>query len=254
MSGRIPVGLQMYTLRDETAKDFIGTLQKVADMGYKAVEFAGYGGIEAKEMKKVLDQLGLEAPSSHVGIKLLQEEPDRQIEYSLEIGSTYMICPHLDAASFLSDEDQLKRTFELFQQIGERCKSHGLQFGYHNHAFEFEKVGGEYVLDRLYQGVDPDLLVAELDLYWVKKGGLDPNAYLAKYSGRCPLIHVKDMTGDDRQYFAEVGQGIIDYPSIFETAKEAGVKYYIVEQDHCERPPLESVKMSIDYLKSIGIA
>lgn len=251
---RIKIGLQLYTLRELTEKDFFGTLEKVAEIGYEAVEFAGYGGIEAKEMKQKLDQLGLEAVSSHVPMHLLETELERQIEYSLEIGAKFIMCPYLDFNTYFGDEDKFKQTLEKLQQIGETLKQHHLQFGYHNHDFEFKKLGDRYVLDRLYESIPADLLVAELDLYWVKKAGVDPQTYLEQYKGRTPLIHLKDMTGDGREFFAEVGQGIIDYKGILETASANGVQYGIVEQDQCEQPPLESVKMSFDYLKSIGVA
>lgn len=250
----IKIGLQLYTLRDLTAKDFFGTLEEVAKLGYQAVEFAGYGDIEAKEMRNVLDQLGLEAVSSHVPMDLLENELDRQIAYSQEIGAQYIMCPYLDRESYFGDEDKFKRTAEKLHSIGETCQANGLQFGYHNHDFEFEKIGDRYILDLLYETVPAEALVAELDLYWVKKAGLDPLEYMQQLKGRTPLIHLKDMTGDGREYFAEVGQGIIDFPAILQAAPDNGVRYGIVEQDHCERPPLESVKMSIEYLKTIGIA
>ncbi|CAG7648701.1 Inosose dehydratase [Paenibacillus solanacearum] len=250
----IPVGLQLYTLREETKHDFIGTLRKVAELGYRAVEFAGYGGIPAKEMKQVLGDLGLAAPSSHVGLQLLDNELHQQIEYSLEIGAKYIVCPWLDE-KLLQEEESFQRLMEKFARIGEEVKRSGLQFAYHNHAFEFQTAStGRPILDRMYQSVSSDLMKAELDLYWVKKGGYDPKAYLLSYKGRAPLIHVKDMADDAEGTFAEVGHGIIDYKPIFEVAEEAGVEYYIVEQDRCQRPALESVQMSIEYLKSIGIA
>lgn len=252
--GRIPVGLQLYTLREETAKDFMGTLERVAEMGYQAVEFAGYGGIDAKEMRRALDNLGLKAPSSHVGLHLLEKDLQKEIDYALEVGIQYIICPYLNAEEKLSRET-FEETMESFARIGEACRSQGIQFGYHNHAFEFERTSdGQYVLDKMFQSVPAEYMTAELDLYWVMKAGLDPAAYFQQYKGRCPLVHVKDMTADERGFFAEVGHGIINYPAIFELAQEVGVQYYIVEQDQCERPPLESVKMSIDYLRSIGIA
>lgn len=249
---RIKVGLQLYTVRDQTAEDFVGTLEKVAELGYEAVEFAGYGGIEASEMKKTLDRLGLEAISSHVPMDLLENELDQQIAYSQEIGAKYIMCPIVDPAKY-ADEESFNRTVEQFQQIGEKIRSAGLQFGYHNHAFEFERLNDEYILDKLYAAVPAELLVAELDLYWIKKAGVDPKSYMLKYKGRTPIIHLKDMTGDERGTFAEVGHGIIDFPSIFEIAAENGVQYYIVEQDFCERHPFDSIKMSIDYLKEAGI-
>lgn len=250
---KIPVGLQLYTLREETAKDFLGTLKKVAEMGYQVVEFAGYGGIPAAEMKKALDELGLKAVSSHVGLQLLESGLDEQIAYMKEIGATYLVCPWLDEQLLLNKEEYTA-LMDKFRTFGAKAKEAGLVFCYHNHAFEFEKVDGEYILDRMYRDVDADLMKAELDLYWVTKGGLNPKEYLLSYKGRAPLVHVKDMAGDEEGFFAEVGQGVIDYKAIFEVAEEAGVQYYLVEQDHCKRPPLESVKMSIDYLKSIGIA
>jgi len=254
----IPVGLQLYTLRDETAKDFVGTLKKVAEMGFKAVEFAGYGDIPAKEMRKLLDDLGLEASSAHVGLPLddkaaLKDALASQIEYNLEVGSKYIFTPWAPIEQFKSDEE-FENFLSAIKEVAAEVNRAGLKYGYHNHAFEFEKYKGKYILDWLYDNTDSDQVLAELDLFWVKRGGLDPLAYMQQYKGRVPVIHVKDMTNDDRQFFAEVGQGIIDYKSILAAAPECGVKYFIVEQDQCERPPLESVKMSIDYLKSIGIA
>jgi sugar phosphate isomerase/epimerase len=250
---KIPVGLQLYTLREETAKDFIGTLQKVADLGYQLVEFAGYGGIPAEKIKTVLDELGLKAFTSHVGYDLLLNDLDNQIAYAKTVGIQYLVCPWFEADK-LKNKEEFSVVMENFKRIGQKIREAGLTFAYHNHDFEFVKVDGEYILDRMYNSLEPELLQAELDLYWVKKGGLDPKEYLLSYKGRVPVIHVKDMAGDEEGFFAEVGQGIIDFPAIFEVAEEVGVKYYIVEQDACKRPPLESVKMSIDYLKSIGIA
>lgn len=250
----IPVGLQLYTLREETKNDFLGTLKQVAALGYQVVEFAGYGGIPAPEMKRALDSLGLRTLSSHVGIGQLDAELEQQIAYSLEIGAQYIVCPWLPEEE-LKDEAKFQALMDKFRSIGEACRKNGLTFAYHNHAFEFARTDdGRYILDKMYDSVDASLMKAELDLYWVKKGGLDPKSYLLNYKGRAPLVHVKDMAGDAEGFFAEVGQGIIDYPSIFAIAEEVGVECYIVEQDVCKRPPLESVKMSIDYLKSIGIA
>lgn len=251
---KIPVGLQLYTLREEMKDDFVGTLKKVAALGYTAVEFAGYGGLPANELRKVLDDLGLRGISSHVGLQPLREGLQREIEYCLEIGAKYIVCPWTPIEK-LKDEASFQELMAEFRQFGEACRKQGLIFGYHNHAFEFETVDGRHILDRIYDSVDSELLQAELDLYWVKKGGLDPREYLLSYKGRCPLVHVKDMADDADGSFAEVGHGIIDYPSIFAVAEQVGVQCYIVEQDKClHHPPLESVKMSIEYLKSIGIA
>lgn len=249
----IPVGLQLYTLRNETEKDFIGTLKKVAELGYQAVEFAGYGDIDAKEMKRVLDGLGLKAVSSHVPMDKLENQLEQEIEYLKEIGAPYIACPWLPTERF-TEPQQFAELRKSFESIGKTVSDSGLTFMYHNHDFEFAKMDGKYLLDVLYESMDASVLKAELDLYWVKKAGLDPKAYVEQYSGRVPIIHVKDMADDADRSFAEVGHGVMDYPSILAAAEKAGVSYFIVEQDQCKRPPLESVKMSIAYLKSIGIA
>lgn len=257
--GKIPVGLQLYTLRAETAKDFKGTLEKVAAMGYSFVEFAGYGGIPAKEMKKILDGLGLKVCSSHVTVPLdqpdaLMSELNQQIEYNKEIGNHYIVTPFAPIKDFKSDE-QFTTFLQALTTIAEECRRQGVQHVYHNHDFELTlQHGGKRVLDWIFANIEPELTKAEIDLYWVQKAGYSPKDYLLKYKGRTPLVHVKDMTGDERKFFAEVGYGIMNYDEIFAIAAEAGVEYYLVEQDDSDRDPLESVKMSIDYLKSIGIA
>lgn len=254
---KIPVGIQLYTLRDETSLDFIGTLKKVADIGFQVVEFAGYGDLPAKELKKVLDDLGLAVSSSHVGLSYLDPEKLKtqvayQIEYNKEIGSEYIVTPYapLDKITTMSE---LQPYVDAFRYVGEECQRAGMGYAYHNHQFEFNKIDDTFILDHIFEAVGADLLQAELDLYWVKKAGLDPKSYLKQYKGRCPIVHIKDMTADERGFFAEVGRGIINYPAIFEIAESIGIKYYLVEQDQCERPPLDSIKISMDYLRSIGI-
>lgn len=255
---QIPVGIQMYTLRNETEQDFVGTLRKVADIGYKAVEFAGYGDLPAKELRKLLDDLGLVASSSHVNLPFgqpdaLQSELDRHIDINLELGSRYIINPWAPIEEYTTQE-QFDSFYQMLLTAAKECKRQGIGFGYHNHAFEFAKRDGKLILDTIYETLPADLLKAELDLYWVKKGGLNPLDYLLSYKGRCPIIHVKDMEPGDEGFFAEVGQGVIDYPPILEAAKGAGVEFFIVEQDQCRRAPLDCIKTSFEYLKSIGVA
>src|SRR5690606_34864661 len=194
----IITGLQLYTVRNETAEDFLGTLQQVAQMGYRAVEFAGYGGIAAREMRKALDSFGLQAPSSHVGFEALENELPQQIEYSLEIGAKYIVVPWVNADEKLRG-DGLKRFAEALHRIGEQCRKHGLALGYHNHDFEFAQEDGKYVLDRLFQSVPANALQAELDLFWVTKAGLDAKAYLSRYKGRCPLIQIGRASCRERE-------------------------------------------------------
>ncbi len=257
MLANIPVGLQLYTLREELGHDFIGTLKKVADIGYRAVEFAGYGDIPAREMKKLLDELGIMAASSHVGLplgnrELLASTLAYHIEYNKEIGNRYLVVPWAPLDQ-LNHVDELQPVLDDLRFAAEACKQGGIGLLYHNHAMEFNKLGDKTIHELLFESIGPELLQAELDLYWVKKAGLDPKSMLCRFKGRAPIIHVKDMTADERGFFTEVGRGIINYPAIFEKAAELGVEYFIVEQDQCERPPLESVKISFDYMRSLGI-
>jgi sugar phosphate isomerase/epimerase len=138
--------------------------------------------------------------------------------------------------------------------IATAMKSDGLQLCYHNHSFEFQKFDGKYGLDIFYENSDPNLVLAEIDTYWVQHGGEDPAQFLRKYPNRCPLIHLKDMLADAQKSFAEVGAGILNWPEIFKACEAVGAQWYIVEQDRCQRPPLESVRMSFENLKRMGIA
>jgi sugar phosphate isomerase/epimerase len=245
---KLPIALQLYTIRDETEKDMLGTLEKVAGMGYTGVEFAGFGGISAKEMKAGLGKLGLKAIASHTGIKLLKEKLDEEIEYNLEVGCKYIICPSNNCEPM----DDFLNISEFFDTVGEKCRSNGLIFGYHNHDFEFEKVDGEYYLDALFSRVSPKNLVAEIDTGWAFYAGIDPAVYIAKYKGRCPLLHLKDFLTRGERTFTEIGNGIIDTSSIIQAAKAAGTEWLIVEQDVSSLTSLESAKICFDNLSKLN--
>lgn len=245
----IPIAVQMYTLRDEMAKDFKGTLEKVAEIGYKGVEFAGYGNLSAAQMKTELDRLGLAAAGSHVGLDLLKEKLEETLEYNLEIGNKYIICPW---AKGESKQDYLDLALFL-NRTGEKCKAKGLELGYHNHAHEFQVFDGEYALDMIFKNTDPELVKMELDTYWVQYAGIEPVGYLKKYAGRCPLVHQKDMEAGEGKGFTEVGNGIMDIKALHKAAVEIGAQWFIVEQDKCNRPQLESVTISFNNLKQMGL-
>lgn len=246
---KYPPGLQLYTLRNDMQNDLFGTLKKVAEMGYKLVEFFswGYGGIPADEMKKTLNRLGLGVVSTYVGQEDLENDLQNQIEYALKLGVRYIVTGFSEES--FRDESSIQGVISSLKNIGKEIKSRGLQLLYHPHAHEYKRVGGRLIIDRLLEGVGTDLMKLKVDLYWAKKGGLDPRAALFKYKGLSPLIDIKDM--DKSGGFTEVGRGIIDWPPIFSILKDVGVKYYFVELDVSPHP-LKSVKMSIDYLKSIG--
>ena len=249
----IPVALQMYTVRDESAKDFVGTLRKVAEIGYAGVELAGTGGLSAKELKEVLDDLGLQRAGNHTGMDALRGDLQAAIEFNLEFGNPYVVLPSLPG-EWREDGEGFRSACGPLNEVGAACKKNGLTFCYHNHSFEFQKFDGKYGLDILYEGTDPELVKGEVDTYWVQHGGEDPAAYIRKYAGRCPLIHLKDMEDAPDRAFTEVGNGILDFEAIFAASEAGGAEWYIVEQDTCKRPSLESARISFENLKKMGIA
>ncbi|MGV8146906.1 MAG: sugar phosphate isomerase/epimerase family protein [Alkaliphilus sp.] len=239
------VGLQLYTLHEEMKKDFVGTLKKVAEIGYRGVEFAGYGGLEASELKCYLDKFGLIAIGSHVPLEQLTDNIDEVIEYNLEIGSSYIIVPGVNVET----KEEWIKIPNIFNELAKKCRDKGLVFCYHNHSHEFDVFDGEYALDILYNACDSELVNAEMDIYWVHRAGIDPAKYIQKYSKRCPLIHIKDMEKGESRDSTEVGNGIIDMQAIINVAKKSEVKWLVVEQEHFKRDAIESVAISFENLK-----
>jgi sugar phosphate isomerase/epimerase len=245
---KFPISVQMFTLRAETEKDFVGTLEKVAEIGYQGVEFAGYGNLTSVELKSHLDRLGLKASGSHVSLELIKNSLDEVIKYNLEIGNKHIICPMAD----FKDKEELLQLAAILKNAAEKCKESGLSFSYHNHAHEFKDIDDQHGLDVLF-AESGELVLAEIDTYWVTRAGIDAAEYVRKYKGRCPLVHFKDMEPGEEKVFAEVGEGTMDFRSIAKAAEEAGAEWVVVEQDRCKRPALESVKISYDNLKAMGI-
>ncbi|MEK4403670.1 sugar phosphate isomerase/epimerase [Sporosarcina sp. FSL K6-6792] len=246
---RIPIALQMFSLRDESEKDFVGTLKKVADMGYDGIEFAGYHGLGAEELKKVLDYLGLKAASSHVPLTTLETELEEIIYYQHIIGSKNIVCP------FLPPERRGKEDYynliPILNNVGERCFDEGISFSYHNHDFELlELDNGKRPLELIMEETNPKWVQTELDIYWLTKAGENPVEWIERYQNRTPLIHLKDMTTDGEQFFAELGTGGVDIDGVLEQASKSNLEWWVIEQDQSRRTPLESVKISIDYLKT----
>lgn len=245
------IGLQMYTLRDETAKDFIGTLKAVAEMGYNGVEFAGYGGLEAFQLNELLKGFNLISIGSHVGYQRLLEALDEEIEFNLAIGSRYIICPYL-TEEVRANMATWQEVFDNLEKIGLRCAEKGIEFCYHNHEFELtQQLDGIPALDKLFESVSEKAIKVELDTCWVYDAGYDPIAYIEKYTGRIPLIHFKDIQKQEnkRGLTVELGQGEVDLLGIASAAIKAGTEWIIVEQDLCQNPPLVSVQNSMNWIK-----
>ena len=220
------VGVQLYTVRDLMKDDFEGTIAKVAQIGYKEVEFAGYFGRTADQVKAVLDKNGLKAPSTHVQYDELDDKFPSVIEFSKKIGLDYIICPWIPE-DLRKSPDIWKQAAEKFNKCGEQSKKAGMQFGYHNHWFEFLPTDGKLPYDELLRLCDANLVKMEMDLCWISTTGTDPVKYFEKYPGRFPLVHVKDMktmpkvtSGGSQNYgdtvdLTEVGSGVIDWKTHF---------------------------------------
>lgn len=249
---RLPVALQLYSVREQLKDDFRGVVHKVAEIGYDGAQFAGYGGLSSTDMRRLLEETGLQAAGTHTGLDVLENRLDEEIGYNQEIGNKWIICPSLPEAR-RQNVAGWRQIAGSLNRIGERCRDRGLLFGYHNHAFEFPELpdgDGKRGLDILLGETDPELVFWEPDVYWIKKGGADPAAMIREYAGRVPITHLKDMTGDERQTFAEVGEGTLDWPGILAASDAAGVEWHCVEQDRCDRPPLESVRISLEHIHS----
>ncbi len=245
------VGLQLYTLRTVINDDPAGVLRQVAEMGYEAVELAGFAGLTAEEFKAALDEAGLKAVSSHASLQAVEDDFDAVVEQARLFGYSYVGLGSVPAELRGSRENWVA-TAQRLSAVGKRLREEaGLTFFYHNHAFEFEEqYDNDYGLDLLYANSDAQNLQAELDTYWVQKGGENPVEYLKKYAGRTPILHIKDMGADGD--FAEIGTGSLNWPAIFSAAEAGGVQAYIVEQDTCPGNPLDSVRISIENLKKMG--
>ncbi|WDF04600.1 sugar phosphate isomerase/epimerase family protein [Shouchella hunanensis] len=243
------VGLALYTLRDEMEKDFKGTLEKVKQVGYQGVEFAGFGDHSSKEVKAMLEEIGLEPWSSHVPLEKLRHDLQSVIAFHKEVGTPYIVCPYLT-----EEERQTKTNYfdlaEELEEIGNQVREAGMVLLYHNHDFEFDTFDDEFGLDILLRNTRTCNMALECDTFWVEYAGHKATEYLAAHENRVPIIHVKDMK-DGNIPFAEVGEGKLDIKGIIEAAKAVGTKYFIVEQDVSERSPLESIEISFKNIQSM---
>ena len=237
------VGLQLYSLRDETAKDFRGTIGKVAEMGYTGVEFAGYGGLKSSEMADLLKQNGLKAYGSHFGaLPKTDEELDAEIEMTLAVGNKYLICPWHD----MKDHEGALRFAEIMNRTADKLRPHGLRLGYHNHDHDMAVDRGEVLLDTLLANTEEDIFMA-FDVFWVEYAGFSPLRYISRYAGRQPLMHLKEL-GADRKSNVEIGAGISDFAAFIRLGREIGTEQFIVEQEEYTMPPLESCRKSLESL------
>ena len=225
------VGLQLYTLRDMMEKSVPDTLKLVASVGIKELEFAGFYDNDPKDVKMLMDELGLTAPSSHVLLRFMSNDADieKQIEIAKIMGHKYVVVPYIFPEERSTDISGYQRLAERLNKLGETFKANGIQLAYHNHDFEFENMNGQVPYDVLLDECDADLLAMELDLYWTVKAGLNPVDYFKRNPGRFKLWHVKDM--DAQGEFADVGKGTINFDDIFAHGELSGIEHKFVERD-----------------------
>ena len=243
-ANRKPLGIQLYTLREEMAESVPDTFSRLAEIGYKEVEFAGYFDYAAEALRRLLDEHGLTAPAAHVPLELLQSELEETLEFAVALGHRYLVVPWLPEEQRQSI-DQYRQTAETLNRLGEQCNSAGLQFAYHNHAFEFDVIGGRVPYDILLGETDPELVEMEMDIFWVSKAGHSPLRYLTEWPGRFPLWHLKDMLSDGSM--ADVGDGEIDFPALLEHRDKAELRHGFVENDRPENA-FRSAERSFEYL------
>jgi sugar phosphate isomerase/epimerase len=244
------IGIELYTVRRELAQDPDGTLARIAAIGYREVEFAGYPPGTPQALRSRLDQLGLTAPSAHLSLQAFQDDWERTVEPAAILGHQYLVVAWI-APEERRDLDAWKRLAAAFNRAGERCQRSGIQFAYHNHDYEFSAIGGKLPYDFLLAETDPKLVAMEMDLYWITKGGQDPLPYFAKWPGRFPMVHIKDMDATPKRFFADVGKGTIDFKRILHQAGQAGIRHYFYEQDETPGSPFDSAKTSYEYLRSL---
>ncbi len=269
-----PVALQLYSVREDMVKDFTGTLRAIKAQGYDGVEFAGLYDRNPEEIKTLLKDIDLVPISAHVPFDALMADPEKVIGDYAEIGCKYVAIPYL-TQEYRPGAEKFKKMIEGVKIIGKAAKDRGMTLLYHNHDFEFAKINGEYALDIIYKSVAPDLLQTEIDTCWVNVGGENPSNYLRKYTGRSPVVHLKDfvMPGkkpekmydligieDDRKIdeakafeFRPLGKGVQNFPEILKACNEVGAKWLVVEQDapSMDKTPLECAEISVKYLKTL---
>lgn len=227
------IGIQLYTVRKQMAEDVPGTLQKIAEIGYDEVEFAGYFDHTPAEIKGFLDAVGLVSPSAHIGLDDIRNSAEQLIETAQTLGNDYLALGWL-APEERGTLDDYRGHIDLVAGFAEQCNAAGIQFAWHNHDFEFVELEGQRPMDMILDGTDPELVQVELDLYWITKAGADPFTCFERHPGRFPLCHVKDMAADSSM--ADVGDGSIDFGAIFAKSELAGFKHYYVERDDSTEP------------------
>ncbi|HET7579473.1 MAG TPA: sugar phosphate isomerase/epimerase [Bacillales bacterium] len=246
------IGIQLYSVRDKTSEDFLGTVRKIGELSYDGVQFAGFFGTPARELKNVMDAAGVVSAGSHMGYEtLLGDELEKTLSYNREIDNDLIICPSLPE-ELKDSADGFKKAAESLNVIGDKCKKQGFTFAYHNHNFEFRDLGGQRGFDILFENTDPELVKMELDCYWATHGGYDAREIIEQHKGRCVSLHIKDMKRvNGEKVSTEVGNGELDIQGLLQVGNQYEVRWFTVEQEDYERDSLESASINVQNLKEL---
>ncbi len=249
-------GVQLYTVREQVKAEPARVLAAIRDIGYAAVEtFAGQYTRPASELRSLIAGAGLTVPSAHFSY----DDLGKRFEYAKELGVSDVVCGMVPA-SIANSRDGFKRAAHQYNVWGEQARSLGLRFGFHNHNSDFQDFDGVTGLDLLLAETDPKLVSWQMDCYWVAEAGLDPLQLMRRYRSRLLTLHFKDrkpgvpastVLDKAAQHFTEIGTGTLDWPAIWNYASAAGVRYFFVEQDTTEMPPLQSLAISYRNLKRL---
>jgi len=247
---RIPIALQLYSVRQDCERDLPGTLEAVAKMGYEGVEFAGYYGRSAQELRRMLDDLGLKAAGTHIGLNtLLGDQLAETIAFNRTLGNRFLIVPGL-ASEYRNSRQAWLETAHIFNDIAAKLAPEKMFTGYHNHYIEFSPMDGELPWDTFFGNTRRDV-VMQVDLGNALHGGGDPIPFIAKYPGRALTVHLKEYSATNDQ--ALIGQGDVDWEQVFQLCESSGgTEWYIVEQESCAFSPLECVDKCLQALKAMG--
>lgn len=249
-SNRIPIGLQLYSVRHECQKDLVGTVTAVAKMGYKGVEFAGYYGRDAKTLRKLLDDLGLKCCGTHIGLEtLLGDNLPRTVEFNRTLGNPYLIVPGL-GAKYTSSREAWRKTADLFNEIADKLQPEGMRVGYHNHSAEFRPLEGELPWDIFFSRAKPTVIM-QFDTGNAMHGGGEATVFLKKYPGRAATVHLKPFSR--KKPNALIGDDELPWKDIFHLCETiGGTEWYIVEYESDAYPPLVSVEKTLEVLRRWG--
>lgn len=243
------ISVQLWTVRRELERDPAGTLEAIHRMGFKYVETAGTAGLKAREFAETVKRAGLKVSGMHVGLEDCEKDLGSQLALAEMLGAPFLIVPWAPESSYKDGWDKLGMRL---QAIGEKVAAAKRKFAYHNHTFEFQKVGDRTGFEILMEAACPDYVKCQIDLWWAKCGGQVVTDMLAKYKGRVDLVHLKDGADCGDSVHREAGQGIMKWDSILKACRDAKVEWGVVELDECPNPPLESIKTSLEFFRARG--